>query len=309
MALNSAKDQRETAKSARLWPGLSGKLLMLTIMFVMLAEILIYVPSIANFRLMWLSDRLAAGRTAALVLAAAPDQMVSEELRAQLLKSVGAKTVALKMGNKRLLLAFSEIPPMVNREIDMRNVSMVKATMDAFETMLGRGNEVLRVVGEAPMSGEFVELVLDERPLRNAMWRYSRNVLLVSLAISAISAALVYISLLWLLVRPLRRLTEGMVAFGADPENPARIIVPSSRVDEIGVAERELAIMQQDLSQTLHQKNRLASLGLAVSKINHDLRNLLASVQLLSDRLTGLADPAVRAVAPRLMAALDRAIA
>lgn len=108
-------------KPARLWPGLSGKLLLLTIVFVMLAEILIYVPSIANFRLMWLSDRLAAGRTAALVLAAAPDGMVSEDLRSQLLMSVGARTVALKMGNKRLLLAFSDIPPMVNREIDMRS--------------------------------------------------------------------------------------------------------------------------------------------------------------------------------------------
>lgn len=314
MAPNVTKDRQDSRQDsvrrpARFWPGLSGKLLLLTIMFVMLAEILIYVPSIANYRLMWLSDRLAAGRTAALVLAAAPDQMVSEELRAQLLQSVGAKTVALKMGNKRLLLAFSEIPPMVDREIDMRDVSMVKATADAFKTMLGHGNEVLRVVGEAPMSGEFVELVLDERPLRRAMWRYSTNVLLVSLLISAISAALVYISLLWLFVRPLRRLTAGMVAFGADPENPARIVAPSARADEIGVAERELAIMQHDLSQTLHQKNRLASLGLAVSKINHDLRNLLSSVQLLSDRLTGIADPGVRAVAPRLMAALDRAIA
>ncbi len=48
--------------------GLSGKLLVLTILFVMLAEVLIYVPSIANFRLNWLSDRLAAGYTSALVL-------------------------------------------------------------------------------------------------------------------------------------------------------------------------------------------------------------------------------------------------
>jgi hypothetical protein len=253
MALNSAKDQRETAKSARLWPGLSGKLLMLTIMFVMLAEILIYVPSIASFRLMWLSDRLAAGRTAALVLAAAPDQMVSDELRAQLLKSAGARTVALKMGNKRLLLAYSDIPPMVNREIDMRHISTVKSIMDAFETMLGKGNEVLRVVGEAPMGGEFVELVMDEKPLQAAMWKYSANVLLVSLAISAISAALVYFSLLWLFVRPLRRLTASMVEFGAEPENPSRIIRPSARADEIGVAERELAEMQNDLTQTLHQ--------------------------------------------------------
>jgi signal transduction histidine kinase len=310
MPLDSTKLEEEPAKKrGRLKLGLSGKLLLLTILFVTVAEILIYVPSIAGYRLMWLSDRLAAARTAALVLYAAPDQMVSEELRRQLLTSVGAKTVALKMGNKRLLLAFDDMPPQVDHEIDMRNISMVKSTMDAFDTMLGKGNEVLRIVGEAPMSGEFVEIVIDEKPLRQAMWKYSGNILVISLAISAISATLVYLSLAWLFVRPLRRLTASMVAFGADPENPLHIVAPSGRHDEIGLAERELAMMQKDLSQTLQQKNRLASLGLAVSKINHDLRNLLASVQLLSDRLTSVADPRVRSLAPKLMAALDRAIA
>ncbi len=288
--------------------GLSGKLLLLTILFVTMAEILIYVPSIASYRLMWLSDRLAAARTAVLVLYAAPNGMVSEELRKQLLASVGAKAVALKMGNKRLPLALDDMPPHIDHEVDMRDLSMLHSTLDAFDTMLGKGNEVLRVVGEAPMSGEFVEIVIDEKPLRRAMWKYSGNILLISLAISAISAMLVYLSLTWLFVRPLRRLTASMVDFGADPENPARIVAPSGRSDEIGIAECQLAIMQTELSQTLQQKNRLAALGLAVSKINHDLRNLLASVQLLSDRLTGVADPRVRSLAPKLMAALDRAI-
>ena len=52
--------------------GLSGKLLFLTILFVMIAEVLIYVPSVANFRVVWLKDHLAAAYTAALVLDAAP---------------------------------------------------------------------------------------------------------------------------------------------------------------------------------------------------------------------------------------------
>src|SRR5262249_13885716 len=135
------------------------------------------------------------------------------------------------------------------------------------------------------------------------------TLLLISLAISAMSGMLVYLSLLWLFVRPMRRLTDHMVAFGANPENPARIVVPSGRADEIGVAERELALMEHEFAQTLQQKSRLAALGLAVSKINHDLRNLLASAQLLSDRLARISDPGVRTLAPRLMAALDRAIA
>ena len=48
--------------------GLSGKLLILTTLFVMIAEVLIYVPTIANHRTAWLSDRLSAAYTAALVL-------------------------------------------------------------------------------------------------------------------------------------------------------------------------------------------------------------------------------------------------
>jgi signal transduction histidine kinase len=59
----------------------------------------------------------------------------------------------------------------------------------------------------------------------------------------------------------------------------------------------------------LHQKSRLAALGLAVSKINHDLRNLLASSQLLSDQLASVPDPRVQRFAPKLMRSLERAIA
>ena len=53
--------------------GLSDKLLVLTILFVMIAEVLIYVPSIANYRLNWLRDKLSDAYTAALVLEATPE--------------------------------------------------------------------------------------------------------------------------------------------------------------------------------------------------------------------------------------------
>ena len=167
----------------------------------------------------------------------------------------------------------------------------------------------MRVVGPAPMGGDFIELIMDEPPLRKAMLRYSVDILLISLLISGITAALVYLALHYMFVRPMRRITANMTAFRADPENADRIILPSERVDEIGVAERELATMQRELVSMLHQKSRLAALGLAVSKINHDLRNLLASAQLFSDRLAKLPDPGVQRFAPKLMHALERAIA
>jgi signal transduction histidine kinase len=289
--------------------GLSGKLLVLTILFVMIAEVLIYVPSVANFRVTWLKDRLATGYTAALVLEAAPNGVVSDALAKQILDSIGARAVAMKMGERRRLLAVGDMPPPVTDTFDMRDVSSVDAILDAFKMMLDTKNDVMRVVGPAPMGGEYIELVMDEPMLRKAMLRYSVDILLLSLVISGITATLVYLALHYMFVRPMRRITANMMAFRAAPENPDRTIVPSARADEIGVAERELATMQTELASMLHQKSRLAALGLAVSKINHDLRNLLSSAQLFSDRLAKLPDPGVQRFAPKLMHALERAIA
>jgi signal transduction histidine kinase len=291
--------------------GLSGKLLFLTVLFVMLAEVLIYVPSIANFRLNWLNDRLAAAHTAALVLDAAPSGMVPESLAKQILASIGARAVAMKMGNQRRMLAASDVPSAVAQDIDMRDISWWRSIRNAFETLLFcMPGDVMRLVGPAPMAdGQFIEIVLNEAPLCKAMWAFSVNILLLSLLISGITAMLVFLALHYLLVRPMGRITGNMIAFRADPENPARIIARSGRTDEVGVAEEELAAMQRDLAGMLAQKSRLAALGLAVSKINHDLRNLLASAQLFSDQLATLPDPKVQRFAPKLMRTLERAIA
>jgi signal transduction histidine kinase len=289
--------------------GLSAKLLVLTLSFVMIAEVLIYVPSVANFRLNWLSDRLSAAYTAALVFETAPSGMVPDSVARQILESIGAHAVALKMGNQRRLLAASDIRRPVTHNIDMRDMPWHRAIIEAFDTLICADADVMRVVGPAPMGGEFVEIVLDEAPLRQAMLDFSIRILILSLIISAITASLVYLSLHWLLVRPMRRMTANMVAFRADPENPARIMAASDRMDEIGTAERELAAMQLNLATLLQQKNHLAALGLAVSKINHDLRNLLTSAQLFSERLAKISDPHVQRFAPKLMLALERAVA
>lgn len=289
--------------------GLPGKLLILTGIFVMLAEVLIYVPSIANFRENWLRDRVSRAQTAALVLEAAPDGMVPDSLAMQLLDSVGAKSVVLKMAGARRLLATAGDQPQVDMTIDLRDRSRVVMIMESFGTLITGGDRTIRVVAEAMKGGDFIEIILSEAPLRVAMLDFSRNILLLSLVISAITASLVYGALHLVIVRPMRRLTRAMVLFGDNPEDPARVIVPSNRGDEVGLAERELAAMQRQLTGTLQQKNRLAALGLAVSKINHDLRNLLSSAQLFSDRLADSDDPMVQRFAPRLVAALDRAIA
>ena len=302
----------DDSRKARLFRGLglSGKLLLLTTAFVMIAEVLIYVPSIANFRIMWLQDRLAAAHTAALVLDAAPSGMVPESLAEQILDSIGAKSVVMKTDQQRHLLVARNFSAEVDQTVDVRGIKPLKAIFEAFKTLFAsKSTDLIRAVGPAPRGGQYVEIVVEEAPLRAAMLVYSRNILLLSLVISVITAALVYLTLLLLFVRPMHRITENMTRFRRDPEAPGRIIVPSHRSDEIGIAQRELSAMQQDLVSMLHEKSRLASLGLAVSKINHDLRNLLASAQLFSDRLAGLPDPKVQQFAPKLMRALERAIA
>ena len=289
--------------------GLSGKLLLLTIPLVMIAEVLIYVPSIANFWMNRLNARLASANTAALVLDAAPSGMVPESLAHQILDSIGARAVAIKLGQQRRLLASANLPPAIDHDVDLRTLTAWSSIVTSFEMMLETGNQAIRIIGPAPGGGQFIEVVVDEVPLRKAMYLFSRNLLLVSLAIAILTAALVYFALHFLFVRPMRRLTESLVSFHENPESSARIIVPSNRSDEIGVAERELSDMQRDLVSMLHQKSRLAALGLAVSKINHDLRNLLAYSQLLSDQLASVPDPRVQRFAPKLMRSLERAIA
>jgi signal transduction histidine kinase len=138
---------------------------------------------------------------------------------------------------------------------------------------------------------------------------YSRNVAFLSLLISLFTATLVFSAIHRIMIRPIRAMTHSMLSFSQAPDDPGRIIRPGERADEIGVAERELAGMQGQLQKTLAEQKHLADLGLAVSKINHDMRNILASAQLISDRLRQVKDPTVQSFAPKLLRALDRAVA
>jgi signal transduction histidine kinase len=288
--------------------GLAGRVLLLVIGFVMLAEVTIYVPSIANFREAWLRDRLSAASTAVLLLDATAVQ-VPERLVIDALTAVRAKSIVLKMQDSRRLLAASDLPPRIDARYDMREASFIDAISAAFRTLTTRRNRTISVIGPAPMNGEYIEITLSEAPLQKAMLIYSRNILLLSLVISLIVATLAAISIHWLVLRPVRRLTSSLISFGAAPEDASHVIRPSGMGHEIGRAEEALADMQRALSRELNEKKNLAALGLAVAKVSHDLRNMLASAQLLSDRLALSTDPVAQRLAPKLVATLDRAIA
>ncbi len=305
----STSESPESGKTPGYAPGLSAKLLLLTILFVMLAEVLVFAPSVSNFRRQWLMERLGTAQIASLAAEAAPGGQLPAMLRDELLKNAMVKAISVKRADARVLVIEMDMPDEVDATYDLRNASWLTLIADALMVYVNPNDRVIRVIGEPGFNkDEFIDVVMGEEPLKAAMIRYGLDILGVSIIISVITAALLYLSLDWLLVKPMTGLTRNIVRFRERPEDPTRIISPSGRHDEIGTAERELSAMQHELSETLTQKSRLAALGLAVSKISHDLRNMLSSAQLLSDRLRTVKDPTVQRLVPKLIASLDRAI-
>ena len=286
---------------------LSNKLLILTLVFVMLAEVLIYIPSIANFRNVWLQEKLD---TAALVgmAAATTETRLPPGTEQRMLRAIRVEAIALRSAGQRWFVAIDDMPKDVAAHHDLTSLQPLDSVRAAFATLFTTGNRLILVSGKPPPGSDRYEIVLRERPLRAAMLQYSRNILILSLVISMITASLIYAAIRLQLVRPIQRLSANMAAFSSAPEDAATLIEPSGRRDEIGVAEERLADMQKALRDMLAQRRHLADLGLAVSKINHDLRNILASAHLFSDRLGTVEDPLVKRFAPKVIGAIDRAI-
>lgn len=289
--------------------GLSGKVLGLTVLFVMLGEGLIFMPSIANFRVQWLKTRIAQAEIAALVTEAAPDEMVNAALRDSLLKGAGVEAVALMREDKRSLVLKPDNPGMVEETFDLRGGQYYTSVAPAFAVLFQNHDRLINVIDKPPaMTGSAIEIAVHEWPLRDAMISFGLRILALSVVLSFIVAGLIFAALNRVLVRPMQRLSSNMMAFAQRPEDLSRVIAPSGRQDELGLAEHELEAMQRQLHGLLQEKTRLAALGLAVSKVSHDLRNMLTSAQLISDRLGEVKDARVQRFAPKLIASLDRAI-
>ncbi len=287
---------------------LSARLLILTIVFVMLAEVMIFLPSVARYRVSWLTEKLGAAHLAILTLDAAPDAMVSEELEEQLLAFVGVRAIAMRREGAKIAL-LNDMPPEVDASFALAEESPAEMIVNALALLGQDGEAVVRVVGPSPKdAAATIEIIFEESALCDAILGFAGRILALSLVISAITAGLVFLVLRWQFVRPMRRLTRHLVRFREGPEDASRIMRPSGRGDELGVAERELALMQTALQDTLTQRRHLAALGTAVAKIQHDLRGILSSALVVSDRLENSADPEVRRVTPTLISSIDRAV-
>ncbi|PKR50282.1 sensor histidine kinase [Thalassospira povalilytica] len=288
---------------------LSARLLVLTVSFVMLAEVFVFAPSVARFRVDWLKAHLDSGYLAALALEATPDQMIPDDLEKELLSNAGIEAVILRREDRKLLLQRDDMPAKVDKNVNLTNFSIPMAVMEGLATLAQTEDRMLRVIGMPSMAPDFeIEILVHEKALTKAMRNFGWRVFGLSLMISFFTAGLVYFALNRLLVRPMRTLTHDMIRFRENPQDKSSLITPGLRDDEIGVARQELAIMQQDIQAMLNQRRRLAALGTAATKISHDLRNALATSMLMTEQLAKSQDDEVRAVVPRLLSSMERAV-
>lgn len=290
--------------------GLSNKLIATIIGVILLVEVVVYFPSVAGYRDSWLQDRLRVGVVAARVLDAVPDIMsLPRNLTDRLLTSAEADAIVYRReGQSQLIELTDPVTPQAVTTADMRQRDVGTQILGAIDTLLAGPGRTLRIVGEGDLNDSNVEILMPEQPLRRDMLDYSRNFMIVSLGIATITAFVLYVLVSRLFIDPVQRLTRNVLAFRQEPENAALILSPMPRADEIGILERELAAMETEIFSLLRQRRHLADLGLAVAKINHDLRNMLTSAQLLSDQVATLDDPKVQRLAPRLVTTLGRAI-
>lgn len=304
---NSGLALEEPART-RISSRLSTKILALTIIFVMIAEILIFVPSVTNMRLSWLRDRLNTAAAAAIVIDGLPKMALPRPLQDSTLMATGTKAIALHKADITRMIVVSDMPPMVNAQYDLSRRTYPQSMMDAISTLIFGGGNVISVRGPIGTSGMDIELVMEDKSLRDAMFAYCREILVISIIISLITASLIFFTINRILIRPVARMTASMQAFAANPSDPQSVMKVSPGSDELALAARHLAAMQGELQRTIRQQKNLADLGLAVSKINHDMRNILSSAQLMSDRLADAGDPVIRGLSSKLVRTLGRAI-
>jgi signal transduction histidine kinase len=281
------------------------------VLFALIGEAGILVPTLASFHRNWLQERVNAAQIAALALEAAPDQAITESLRHELLENAGVRRVALKRDGARELrldaMSDSDAMPEV-RTIDLRSMDGVGSAVSAIEALVAPAERMLVVLALPRFeSGEFIEIVMPEAPLKRDLRAYAAKMATGSIAWVLIFSWLIYLTLNAALVRPMRRLTAHIEQFSQSPDDASRAIRPSGREDEIGRAEDALATLEGKVRSILRQRARLAGLGGAVAKLAHDLRNSIATAQLVTERLSESDDPQVRKNAPRLERVIARA--
>ena len=130
-----------------LFSGLSGRLLILTILVVMLVEVAIFVPSVARFRADYLQERVVRAQIASMTVLTAPDEMVSPELQRQLLEMSEALNIVLQREGTRTLILTKGDMPEITETYDLREMAALQMIVEALDRLLSPGGDIVRVIG------------------------------------------------------------------------------------------------------------------------------------------------------------------
>jgi signal transduction histidine kinase len=288
--------------------GLAARVLAVTIGFVFLAMGLFYVTRLTAHREMLLHGKIGAVQTTVDAFGMAGPTPLPKDLPQKILNSVDVKWMAIETpaGRREFVTAGGPLESVESIVAD--DNSYLESMAATFHALFAAPGTVVKLSAPAQANEPAIEFAFDESTLIQSLRRVSYNFLTISLTIAAVVTCVLWAALWRMVLQPVRRLTSNIIAFGESPQDASRVIAPSGRGNEIGRAETALAVMQGSLAHELAQGKRLAELGMAVARINHDLRNILSAAQLISDRLATIPDPLAQRLAPRLVATLDRAI-
>ncbi|HQT63611.1 MAG: hypothetical protein B7Z75_06835 [Acidocella sp. 20-57-95] len=295
---------------------LSARVLWLTIEIILAVEIIILMPSLGREREAWLWDKITDAHLAAFSVAAAQDNeggMLDQKTRQDLLKLSGSEEIRLLQPGKDILLLPSQGNLMLGDAINLQTETLLQSIWRAEKAVVGLSPTHVLIEATSPLDPSMqVQVVINGESLASHLRAYVGHIAALSVVIAVVTGLLVFAALDRLLVRPMRILTASIVGFRKDPVQAGQMnlsLLSSRGESEIADAAQELAAMQDELRAALWRNARLAAVGTAVAKISHDLRNILTSALLVSDRLQETADPVVKRAANTLIPAVERAVA
>jgi signal transduction histidine kinase len=290
---------------------LPARLLILTMSTVAVAGLLVLVPDFGRDRRVMLGEKVQQALIAALSAGAPGDSRMLAQ-RDELLRASGIEAVRIvdARGTTTVLAGDPAMRPA--ETFDLRHETEPQSLLRGLEAAIAGKDRLIQIVADSPsVPGAEIEFVMHQVTLSRALRTLDGPDVLLMLLIASAVGLLIYLALLILLVRPMRRLTSSITAFRDDPEHGVPLDAQSMTLlhdDEISVAGRELAAMQRELRAALWRNSRLAALGTVVAKVSHDVRGILTPALLQADRLRRHSDPTVQRAGETMMQAFERII-
>ncbi|MBB5372499.1 sensor histidine kinase [Acidocella aromatica] len=289
---------------------LSGRVLWLTVAIILIIELVVMLPGLGRERQAWLWDRIAHAHLATYPLAQSGATLSPQAQDSLLSFALDDEIILKEPGQPPLTLRTTRPIPPIDRSAVLTDETLWYSTWRAVIHLAGLGGREMQIIAPSPLQpGAVLEVTVNETPLDADLHAHAEHAFTVTVIMALVTGLLIFAVLDRLLVRPMRIITTSIINFREDPEQESASDLSwlaNRPEDEISGAARELKSMQDEMRAALWRNARLAAVGTSVAKISHDLRNILSSALLVSDRLESINDPAVQRASRTLVSAVER---